>query len=194
MIPNKKTRPALEKPGRSASEPLVKEEYMSCRGVHFAITEEQVEKLRAFEDDASRLEYLQEEIEEYFFEEEPDRTAETDKAWDAIHRALTDGNLGYENGKYPLNHLILGGEPMYFEEDYIISLKTPEQVTAVAQAIESVSMEDLKQRYYSIDPDSYGFPVNEEDFEYTWSWFKHLVPFFKKASSEGRYVLFTVDQ
>ena len=167
---------------------------MSCRGVHFSITEEEVSKLREFPDDESRLEYLQEEIEEIYFSEQPERTIETDKAWDAIHRVLTDGKLGYKNGTFPLNHVILGGEPLYFEDDYIISLKTPEQVKAIAQSLETISIEFFKQKYFEIDSEEYGFLVNEEDFEYTWSWFIKLKPFFQKASLDGRCVIFTVDQ
>lgn len=167
---------------------------MSCRGVHFSISDEEIVRLREFKDDSSRLEYLQEEIEELYFEEHLERTAETDKAWDAIHRALTDGNLGYENGTFPLSHVILGGEPLYFVDDYIISLKTSEQVKAIAESLESVTLDFLRQKYFSINPDEYGFPVTEEDFEYTHSWFVKLKPFFQKASAEGRNVIFTVDQ
>jgi hypothetical protein len=167
---------------------------MSCGGVHFALTQDHVDKLRALEDDSLRLDYITEEIEEFFFENDPERKAETDKAWDAIHRCLTDGRLEYGTGAFPLGHAVLGGEALYFKDDYIMSLKTPEQVKAVADALESLTEAELRQKYFFLDPEAYGFPLSEEDFEYTWYWLKLLIPFFRKAANEGRYVLFTVDQ
>lgn len=106
---------------------------MACLGVHFALTADQVKKLRRFRGDQERLEYLQGELKEQLVGSE--WAFETDKAWDAIHRSLTDGDLTYQNGAYPFSHVILGGEPLYYEDDYIMSLKTPDQVRDVANAI-----------------------------------------------------------
>lgn len=33
------------------------------------------------------------------------------KAWDGIHRYLTEGRFGSEDGSYPLNAVVLGGLP-----------------------------------------------------------------------------------
>lgn len=167
---------------------------MSCLGVHFALTEEQVMKLRALEGNEDRLDFLQEEIESHFFEGAPEFKAESDKAWDAMHRALTDGELSYTNGTYPLNHVVLGGEVLYFEDDYIMSLKTPDQVAEVAHALSQVSAEAFREMYFKIDPESYGVDVTEDDFQYTWGWFEDQAAFWQKAASEARYVLFTADQ
>ena len=167
---------------------------MGCLGVHFALTEEEVAKLRSCKDDAARLEYLQNDIEERYFKKEPEWKAETDKAWDAIHRALTDGKLAYDNGKYPLNHVILGGEPIYAEGDYIMALKTPDQVRAIAGVLSEVGEDALRRGYFAMDTKEYGFPLTEEDFKYTWEWFSGLKPFWKNAASAGRYILFTADQ
>ena len=82
---------------------------MGCLGVHFALTEEEAIKLKSFDKDADRLDYLQEEIEDSYFSDHPELMAESDKAWDAMHRALTDGKLTYDrNG--PLSMVVLGGE------------------------------------------------------------------------------------
>ena len=40
----------------------------------------------------------------------------------------------------------------------------------------------------------YGFPLTDEDFEYTWNWFNGTREFWKLAAQENRYVLFTADQ
>jgi uncharacterized protein DUF1877 len=167
---------------------------LGCLGVHFALTEAQVKKLRRFADDEKRLEYLQDEIEEELLGRESEWAFQTDKAWDAIHRSLTDGDLTYENGEYPLSHVILGGEPLYFEDDYIMSLKTPQQVSDVAKAIQRVTQERLRSGYRLIDSEMYGFELTDDDFEYTWSSFQGLPEFWARAAAAGRYVLFTADQ
>ena len=119
---------------------------------------------------------------------------ETDKAWDAIHRSLTDGDLTYDNGTYPLSHVIMGGEPIYFEDDYIMSLKTPEQVRDVARALRGFTREQLHAGYTQITRAMYGSEPTEEDFEYTWSNFQELPEFWARAAAAGRFVLFTADQ
>ena len=166
---------------------------MSCLGVHFALDEEQVAALKAAPED-ERVEFVQEEIEEGLWSADPSRGAETDKAWDAIHRALTDGDLSYDGGSYPLSHVVLGGEPLYSGEDYIIALKTPEQVRDVAAALKAVTREELRRGYDRIDSAAYQGEICDEDFDYTWSWMGGLIDFFGRAAAAGRSVIFTADQ
>jgi len=169
---------------------------MGCLGVLFSLSEKEVKKLKSFKSDKDRLEYLQEEIEKIYFNKFPERVAELDKSWDGLHRSLTDGKYDWNNGKYPLNHVILGGELLYKEDDYIMSLKTPEEVVEIAQAVETVTEEDLKNGYNQILPDDndYAEFLSDEDFKYTWQWFNSSKEFWRKASLEKRYVLFTADQ
>src|SRR2546423_14233286 len=105
---------------------------MSCLGVHFALTEKEVEYLRSLDDEQDRLEHLQEVIEEHYLNHDKQFAAESDKSWDAMHRALAGGRLSWDGGDYPLNHTILAGELLYTDSDYIMSLKTPEQVRDIA--------------------------------------------------------------
>jgi hypothetical protein len=167
---------------------------MGCLGVHFALTDDEVRALRAQPSDSARLEYLQEEIEVLYFRERPDWKAESDKAWDAMHRTLTDGKIGWNNGKFPLSHVILGGEVIYRPDDYIMSLKTPDEVKAIAERLGGITEPDFRQRYFSIDPEDYGFPVSDEDYEYTWSSFQGVRDLYFRAADAGRYVLFTASQ
>jgi len=53
--------------------------------------------------DEKRLDYIQEKIERPW-DQEP--LLETDKAWDAIHRCLTDGSLEVVRSSSPLGKLI----------------------------------------------------------------------------------------
>ncbi len=60
---------------------------MACRGVFFALSSAEKEGLLALGSDKERIEYVQEEIEAAWDEA---HLLQTDKAWDAIHRCLTD--------------------------------------------------------------------------------------------------------
>jgi hypothetical protein len=64
-------------------------------GVHFAITSEQERSLLAADDEGDRdaVAELLEEIEEFW--DDDALKVDTDKAWDAIHRCLTDGTLDF---------------------------------------------------------------------------------------------------
>ena len=153
-----------------------------------------VDKLRAFPDDASRLDHLTEEIEESYFADHPELVMDSDKAWDAMHRVLTGGELSWNDVDYPLSHVILGGASLYEEPDYIMSLKTPKQVQDIAAALPSMTEPEFRERYFAIDANSYGFPLSEEDFDYTWKNFQSVREFFLRVANLDRYVLFTADQ
>ena len=103
---------------------------MAARGVHFALTDVEVRELESRDADEARLEHVQEEIEEQFFESRQGDLAETDKAWDAIHRCLTDGTLGGASTS-PLEIVVLGGESLYSGDDYVMTLKRADEVRAV---------------------------------------------------------------
>jgi hypothetical protein len=167
---------------------------MSCLGVHFALTKDETAHLRSLPDEQARLDHLIEVIETLYFEQHPDLKAESDKAWDAMHRTLADGELSWDGGEYPFGHVVLAGELLYSQPDYIISLKTPQQVRDIAAALPAITEAEFRRRYFAIDADSYGFPLTEEDFGYTWDWFQGVRELYQRAAAEGRFVLFTVDQ
>lgn len=167
---------------------------MSCLGVHFSLSVVEVQQLYRIEIECERIAYLHEVIEEEAFHEHPEWKAESDRAWDAMHRTLTNGELTWNGGEYPLSYVVLGGESLCPESDFIMSLKSPDQVRDVALALPQVSETEFRQRYFAIDPISYGRPVTEDDFAYTWEWFQEIREFWLRAAAEGRYVLFTADQ
>lgn len=165
---------------------------MSCLGVLFSLDKKAVDHLKSFSDDEERLDYLQGDIEEVYFEDHPEWVCELDKTWDAIHRTLTNGKLEWKNGEYPLNHFILAGEILYSEDDYIMSLKSPQQVSDIYSALAKITIEQFKQKYLQIDKEVY--ETSDEDLEYTWQWFDQSREFWKRAAADKRYVLFTADQ
>jgi hypothetical protein len=161
---------------------------MTGRGIHFALTNAQVQAVLGVAND-DELMLVIESIEEEWNEK---YLAESDKAWDAIHRCLTDGCLLYKSGQYPLNHCICGGEQLYGAENYIISFVSAAQVKDVASALRKITDLWLRERYFAIPQDDYGI-LSNNDFEYTWEWFQEVKQLYEKASAEDRAVIFTVD-
>ncbi|MGW1997643.1 DUF1877 family protein [Embleya sp. NPDC001921] len=90
---------------------------MGCRAVIFALEAEDAERLLAAGDDGEVMD-LVEEIEE---RRDGDRLVDPDRSWDALHRCLTDGELAFGNGEYPLSHAILGGRLLHDGDDHIVS-------------------------------------------------------------------------
>lgn len=168
---------------------------MAGRGVFFAINEETVQRLIQLPTN-KRVDFICNDIEEEFFDNKPNYLVEINKAWDAIHRALTDGHLYWENGNYPLNHVILGGKVLYGisedESDYIITLKTPQQVKDVALALNNFNKEHFEQGYAKIDMEDYEYNLGFKDLQYSFTWFEKIKPFWQKAACENLHVIFTV--
>ena len=138
---------------------------MSSRAVLFALTDDQAKQFL----DAKNDEALEEVLEETEERWDQEWLCELDKAWDGIHRALTDGELDWENGEYPLNHAILGGRQLYQEEEYIITFVYPAQVADVAKALQNINKADFRERYFKINRENYGSApnqVSEEDYKY----------------------------
>jgi hypothetical protein len=165
---------------------------MAPRGVHFSLTAAEVRKLESRKSDDARLEF-QDEIEEDLFENREQDVAETDKAWDAIHRCLTDGTLAGTTGE-PLELVVLGGRSVYAGADYRMMLKSPDEVRAVMPLLAAIDMTGFRAVYDAIDAGEYGGKLGDDDFEYTWESFLALRDFWKRAATHGRSILFTVDQ
>ena len=163
---------------------------MACRGVFFALTTEQAERLLAARADEEVLAAV-EAIEEAWDE---DNLAACDKSWDAMHRLLTDGQLECGNGQYPWNHAVLGPKQLHGADDYYVSFVSPAQVGDVAAALMSITPEWFAARYRTVVPSNYAPEYGDEDLEYTWSWFQGVRDLYAKASARGRAVVFTVDQ
>jgi hypothetical protein len=166
---------------------------MAARGVHFALSDAEVQELTSRQGDEDRLEYVQENIEKNFFESRQDDLLETDKAWDAIHRCLTDGTLRGRTGQ-PLEIVILGGRRLYAGGDYIMTLKNPQEVRATAPLMAAITKTGFRAAYDRIDGRDYGGELGNDDFEYTWDYFLRLRDFWQRTAESGCSVLFTVDQ
>ena len=164
---------------------------MGCLGGLRAITERELDRLRALPRAERSIDYLDEEMEQ-------EDSYDLDKSWDAIHRALTNGKLEYGGAPAPGCWVILGGETLRGdregEEDYIITCKTPRQVEQAAQFLQGLTEEDFRKLYFAIDPDEYGMEPDEDDFGYTWENLAGSIPFWQNAAQKKLWVLFDVDQ
>lgn len=176
---------------------------MGCLGVHFAITRRQMNRLlqtawvhghdRDERDEAVMA--LVEQIESAWNREE---LFETDKAWDPIHRCLTGdntprGKLNPTKGEYPLKLCVMGGEHLYFGDDYTITLIEPEEVRDLARALRPITEEWMRQRFFKLKAKATLYEITDDEFEYVWSNFQGLPAFMAKAARKKRAVIFTVD-
>ncbi|MFB6580831.1 DUF1877 family protein [Streptomyces sp. NPDC056402] len=123
---------------------------MGARGVLFALDELEAERILACRGDDEIIAVV-EEVEEVW---DRDHLFELDKSWDALHRCFTDGDLAFENGEYPLSHVILGGRLLH-EGDYIVCYVAPDQVREVAAALEPLDEQWLSNRFVTLTFDSY---------------------------------------
>lgn len=163
-------------------------------GVHFALTDDQLAKLLSLKSTDARIEYIQEDIEEDWDEE---NLQETDKAWDAIHRCLTDHppdtpELESDRGEYPLKLCVLGGEAVVEDSDgYTVRLVKADQVPDLVAALDPIDEKWLAGKYHACCKGAWP-EYGEEDLEYTWENFIELREFFRRAAKKGRGVIFTV--
>ncbi|MGE3675214.1 MAG: DUF1877 family protein [Polyangiaceae bacterium] len=164
---------------------------MTARGVHFAISPEMAQRFQAAEGDDDTLLELVEELEEAW---DKHNLAESDKAWDAMHRCLTDGELLFGNGEPPLNSVVLGPRQLCDGDDYIICLALADEVAAADAAIRDLDEAWFRHRYETVCPRDYAPEYGEQDRDYTWSYFKAVRELFLKAAQRGQAVVFTVDQ
>lgn len=162
---------------------------MACRGVHFAIEAAQAERLLAAEDDEELVGIVKDEIEEAW-----ELAFETDKAWDALHRCLSNGTLLSDEGEPPLNRVFFGGRTLNEGDDYFVVLVTPAEVKEIAAALAGVTEAWLRSRYFDVPFPDYQGEKSEEDWQYTLGNFEGLPEFFAHAAREGRHVIFTLDQ
>lgn len=158
-------------------------------GVHFAIAADQERALLAAGDrnDSDGVGEILDDIEESWNDD--GLMADTDKAWNAIHRCLTDDTLDPDGGLYPLSHAVLGGRHLH-DEYYVVYLSAAE-VRDVADALRDVEPTWLRGRFDTIDDPNYIGARDATDFAYIWDGFVELQAFYDRAAAIGRAVIFT---
>ncbi|SDX60551.1 protein of unknown function [Amycolatopsis xylanica] len=164
---------------------------MACRGYFLALDEPLAARLLVHDGDDERLIEFIRDLD--MTDDVPDE-CEVDKAWDGIHRCLTEGALGGEDGTYPLNAVVLGGLPLHQGEDYVVSYNTPAEVREVAAALAGLDLTSFADRYWKLDPDDYGAPVDQDGLAYLTRYLRKITEFYEQAAKTGRASVFVVDQ
>jgi hypothetical protein len=169
---------------------------MACRGVYFALSNDEAQKLLNAKGDAAVLAVIQEDIEERWDEE---WLQMTDKSWEGMHRCLGDGTLCCK-GNSILEKCVLGGRQLHKGNRYIVSFLSPEEVIEVSKALEPIDKSWIRQRFFGLkktflwfDISSYE-PIDEQEFEYIWEYMDLTKSFFQKAAKAKRAIIFSVDQ
>lgn len=165
---------------------------MGGRGVHFAVNAQDEQRLLAAGrgGDHAAVSKIVVELEDAWAQP---HLLETDNAWDAIHRCLTDGTLDPDGGSYPLSHAVLGGEQLGDGEDGWVCYVSAEQVDEVAEALSGVTEEWLGERYARLSDTDYDGPDDEDDLAYVQENLTELRAFYELATKEARAVIFTVE-
>jgi hypothetical protein len=163
---------------------------MACRGYFLALDEPCIELLLTQDGNDERLIEV---IQELDMTNVPDECG-VDKAWDGIHRCLTEGRLGSEDGSYPLNAVVLGGLPLHQGDDYVVSYNTPAEVREVAAALADLDLEPFITRYWTLDPDEYGAAIDQDELTYLTSYLKEMTAFYQRAAQAGWASVFVADQ
>ncbi len=162
---------------------------MASLGVHFALTPDEERRLLAARGDDAVQEIVKEEIEERWDEE---WLCATDKAFDAIHRCLTNGTLVPDGSV--LGKCILGGRSLHDGDEFLVRYLTAHEVKDVARALGDVDERWLRPRFAALASSDYEGPLDDDDFGYTLAHLTDLRDFFAAAADAGRAVVFTVTQ
>jgi hypothetical protein len=160
---------------------------MAGRGSFQAITPGDVDRLRGLSF-AERWDFAADERTAVF-------VAPMDKAWVAIHRALSDGTLYGALGEPPLADAVLGGHLVCQTPaaDFVY-LKYPPEVADIAQELSKLSREGFEEKLSVVEADgdveALGLSSVPDDIEYVWPYFEDMRAFYQRAAAEGLAVLF----
>ena len=159
-------------------------------GVHFALAAKDMNRVLAIEDPEELVDLISEDLEERYLEDD-EWSYQSDKAWDAIHRCLSDGSLRHQSGAPPSAQAVLGGHRLDAGDDYVACVLQPEQARQVSASLMGITRDWLRTRYESLTTTDYDGPMGDDDFNYTWENFEGLRGFYAKAAEAGRGVMFT---
>ncbi len=121
--------------------------------------------------------------------------ARVDKAWVAIHRALSDGTLFGALGEPPLANAVLGDHLIYQTATAeFVYLKYPSEVTDIAHELHKLSQKAFEEMLACVVPDEDIATLNltrvPDAIEYGWPHFENMCAFYQQAATDRLAVLF----
>ena len=162
---------------------------MARLGMLYAITDEVLAQLKA-QDIDQMYDYMLEEIEEELFD--TPEAFQINKAWEGVQFCLGEGTWNEEN-KVPYN-VVFGGELILDHNDYVISLKKPEDIKEIVAFLEINNLQEIiKNNFDKIPEEDFTLPKDEDCFDFLLGWSEGLLEFYKNALDKGLNVIFTVD-
>lgn len=161
-------------------------------GVHFALASKDLKKLRKLSTPAEVVDFIAEDIEQRYLPTGT-WTFESEKAWEPLHRCLTNGRLEQGKGPFPLAYAVLGGARLETGEGTTTCLVEPEEVKAASTALSTIPRDWLAARFRKLSESDYEGPLTEEELTTTWDTLVGLRGFFARAASADRAVLFSLD-
>lgn len=162
---------------------------MVGNGYLISLTREHAKRLFAQQDDAKLRQFLDE------LRIAPDlkksgRILDLGTLWDPLHRCLTEGELDPTGGEPPLNHTILGGKQLHRGSDYIAAMVRPDMTTFVAEALSHVKEDELRKKFFSLNPELYGRTINEKHFMEVWIALRNARVLYEAAAENLEAVVF----
>ena len=162
---------------------------MVGRGYHIALTREHAKRVFNQLDDEALRAFLNELITSKQMIDSG-RVLDIGTSWDAIHRCLTEGELDPAGGEFPLNHTILGGKELHKGDDYAATLIRPDITGFVAEALNEIREPEFREKFFTLNPDSYKGLINEKAFLEVWLAVTNLRVFFDAAAENLEAVIF----
>ncbi|MFC4068355.1 DUF1877 family protein [Actinoplanes subglobosus] len=163
---------------------------MACRGYFLALDERCTARLLACDSDDA----LRDVLEEFDMNADMSDECVVDKAWDGIHRCLTEGGLGSDDGTYPLNAVVLGGRHLYRGDAYIVCHNSAGEVREIAAALDEADLEQFAAVFWSLDAGDYGAYIDQHGLTYLLDYLKDVTAFYHRAATAGWSTVFVVDQ
>ena len=88
----------------------------------------------------------------------------------------------------------MAGESLYGKSDFIMILKTPDQVRDIVNSIDLITEREFRKGYFQIDPDECGWEIGEDGLAYSWDYFLEIRKFYRRAADLSRCVIFKATQ
>jgi len=122
--------------------------------------------------------------------------ASMDKAWIAIHCALSDGTMFGTLGEPPLAMAVLGEHLIcQTKSNDFVYLKHPPEVAEISQELSRLSQVEFEEKLAALEPDedveALGLSFVASNTEYVWAYFEDMRAFYQRAAAEGMAVLFS---
>lgn len=163
---------------------------MLGRGYYLALAREHAKRLFGIKEDAPLAAFM-EELKTAPEMKKSGRALDIGKAWDPLHRIMTDGELDPGGGDFPGNQVVLGGKQLHHAEDFSAILIRPDIVAFVSEALNELKQAEVREKFENL-PATYTQPRGDKEFIELWLAITLMRPFFDAAAENLEAVVFTV--